>query len=85
MPALTKEQQRERAHAIATQAMASIQEMLTEANFDENYEPGYDLIELQNGWLLIHASHDVRIYVDQQGEEQYALPHHTARAQQPLW
>ncbi len=65
---LSPEAQREKAHQVAERAMSDIKDMLSESQMLENYEPGYDLVYHRNGWIEIKASHDVRIFIDPDGE-----------------
>lgn len=67
--ALSKEEQREIAHKAASAALSDMKEMLSE--FPENYEDGYDLTELPDGRILVECGHDVRFYIDSDGEWVY--------------
>jgi hypothetical protein len=68
------EEQTKFAHEVAERAMSDIRDMLTEGQMLENYEPGYDLVRHDNGWIEIKASHDVRIYISPDCEEEYSMP-----------
>lgn len=82
---LSKEAQREAAHKMAERAMSDIRDMLSEGDMGENYEPGYDLVYHDNGWIEIKASHDVRLYVDPDGEEQYDMPSTNENYRMKAW